>query len=508
MISLYPDQEELLREVRKAYSRWRTFVIMAPTGYGKTRTAARILEGCVNAGMKVRFTVPRVSLLEQTEASFHALGLTDTTIIQGDREIRQSAAIHIASIQTLIRRENNEDFYDLTIVDECHKRYQTFITWLTESNSRYIGVSATPYGPWMGDCYQGLVKAKSMEWLINNGRLSPYVAYSCHMPDLDSIKPTTVNEYGEKDYKDSDVMRLMDDPVVIGDIVTNWLEFGEDVPTMALCTNILHAHHICNEFNKAGVSAEVITSRVKLEDREPILDRARSGVTRVLCSVDCLTEGVDIPQMTCLINARITASKARWVQGAGRVLRYVEGKLAKIFDHCGTISTLGRPEQITIDELGRDGKPPKQAEKKEREKVEKLPNTCPACKYVKPYNKPECEMCGFVALHGEDVPTYKKARLERIDKQEAEEGAFKDTEKQVVYSQLWGYVMNSRNRGKWISDGWVAHTYREIFGVWPRSLERQPLDCGPKVRNFIRAKSRRFADENKGSSGRQVVRNF
>lgn len=488
MISLYPDQEDLLNKIRAEWGKHNRILAMAATGFGKTRLAARIIEGMTNKGFRVCFTVPRISLIAQTADAFHELGLTDISYIHRDAQYSPHSKIVIASIDTLIRRDKHD--FDLVIVDECHHRRKKLLEWMDEfPEEKYIGLTATPYADWLGNYYSILVKGPSMKWLIENKRLSQFEAFAPSIIDLDNVK-TTTNRFGEKDFTENGAAKAVDNPKVMGDIIINWLENGDNALTIALCCNVLHANHVCNEFNKNGINAEVVTAKVPIEERESIFKRMRDGVTRVICSVDCLTEGFDMPEASVLINARPTKSVSRWLQGAGRVLRYVEGKTAKIFDHANTCITLGCPDEIDIEELQSGGKDPRAAEAKEIEKLEKLPKPCPKCKYLKEVGVRKCPQCGYLPLKGEDIVTASDVRLKKLKKKGINH-TIKHTKqnKQSFYSQLLGYQRERRELGKPVSDGWVSHKYRDMFGVWPQGLDRTVKTPSYKTLNWIKAKN-------------------
>lgn len=484
MISLYPDQEEFLQEIRKLWSHKR-IVAMASTGFGKTRVAAKIIEGMVSRGLKVCFVVPRISLIEQTVKSFNDLGLEDITIQWGDSEVCDRALITVASIDTMIRRSKRQ--YDLTILDEGHKKRKQVLEWMIEyPNDRYIGLTATPYADWMGNYYTAVAKSKSMRWLIDNNRLSNYTVYAPYVPDTSKLK-TKVKGDGERDFIDSDLEEIMGDAKVVGDVVQYWLENGENRLTMALCVNVKHANYLMIEFNKAGVEAEVITANVKIEERERIFQRVRDGITRVLLSVDCLTEGFDIPEVSCLINARPTKSLMRYVQGMGRVLRYVEGKHALIFDHSGTTLKLGMPCSIEFDFLKDKEDGLKEVERREKEKPEKKPKECPQCKVIKDPGVLECPECGFKPAVFENVENDTTISLRKIKKN------YNKEEKQRFYSELLGWQRERLLHGRKASDGYIAHIYKAKFGVWPKGLAKIPRSCTPQIRNFIRSRQIAYA---------------
>ena len=490
MISLYPDQEDFINDIRVAWAGNKRFICQAATGFGKTRVSAKIIEGLVSKGLRVCFVVPRISLIKQTADSFTELGLQGITFIWGEQETDHKAPITIASIDTMIRREKPN--VDLFIIDEAHKRRAKLLEWMEEyPEDRYIGLSATPFFSWMGEYYTSLVKSKPQSWLIENGRLSPYEIYAPTVPDLSGVK-TRMGEYVE-----SDLEGVMGDYKVVGDIVQNWLEHGEDRLTMALCVNCDHANFVTVEFSKAGVSAEVITAKTPIDERHRIFKRLRDGITKVIVSVDCLTEGFDEPKISCLINARPTKSMARWHQGFGRAIRYLPGKTAIIFDHSGTALELGDPCDYSIDELpsGGDGESKDSPIKEAVDRPEKLPKKCPSCNYLKAAGVRSCPQCGFTPLVGEDVETDRTRGLEKIKGKKTD---YTMEEKQQWLWWFQGYYnIQVNENGKTWKPGWVAAQYKEKFSVWPKGLVPGEKEPTPEVLNWLKSQRIKFAKSRK-----------
>ena len=269
---------------------------------------------------------------------------------------------------------------------------------------RYFALTATPFADWLGTYYTAMAKSKPMHWLIANKRLSDYDVFAPTKPDLSGLK--TVNTPLGKDYKESDLEAVMGESKLVGDVVCNWLENGENRLTIALCVNVAHAGHLTNEFNNNGIKAELVTHHVPIYEREAIFKRAIDGITKIILSVDCLTEGFDMPEATCLINARPTKSKSRFIQGIGRILRYVEGKTALIFDHAASFidPELGFVEYIEVDDLcaDKDGLDEVSQARKEKERKEKLPIECRKCTYLKPAGELVCAKCGHKPIAGEN----------------------------------------------------------------------------------------------------------
>src|SRR6185295_11858069 len=96
--------------------------------------------------------------------------------------------------------------------------------------------------------------------------------------------------------------------------------------------------HICEEFNKSGVKAEHIDGSTLKSDRDAALARLTSGETKVITNCMVLTEGWDLPEVSCCILARPTKKMGLYRQMVGRVLRPAPGKTnAIVLDHSGAV---------------------------------------------------------------------------------------------------------------------------------------------------------------------------
>lgn len=71
--ALRPRQERVIEELRQSLaSGKRRPMLQAPTGFGKTLMAAHIIQRALDKGNSVIFTVPALSLIDQTIAAFGA----------------------------------------------------------------------------------------------------------------------------------------------------------------------------------------------------------------------------------------------------------------------------------------------------------------------------------------------------------------------------------------------------------------------------------------------------
>lgn len=122
-----------------------------------------------------------------------------------------------------------------------------------------------------------------------------------------------------------------------------------------------------------------------------------------------------------------------------------------------------------------------------RHRGKPLPKPCPSCAFMKPAKVHACPKCGFAPERQSDVEVGEGDLVPVAKSRKPAPG-----EKQAVYSQLLAIAMARR-----YSDGWVAHKYREFFGVWPRGLVSACAEPTREVLSFVRSSAVRFAKTQK-----------
>ncbi|HAT3624656.1 TPA: DEAD/DEAH box helicase [Morganella morganii] len=420
MLTITPNfaQERALRLLRSEWKSHRTFMISSPTGSGKTALAAFITHGCNSRDMRVMFVVPYTILIEQTAARFidYGIPMEDIGFVWRDHpNYDPTRLIQIASADTLIRREFPDNI-DLLFIDEAHLRRKKLLEVIRDNEFKVIGLSGTPFSPFLGTYYERLIKPTTMKELIERGDLSPYEFYAPTKPDLSAVKSTSSAEYGS-DYKEADIAEIMSGADLVGDVVDNWLANGQNLPTICFCVTVSHANFVTIAFNRAGVNAEIITADTPHEERQLIIHRFEQGGTKIIVNVGTLVAGFD-SDVRCIIYARPTKSEIRWVQCLGRGLRKAQGKdKCLIFDHSGSVHRLGFPDDIEYDELpGKSDGLEDSSSVRDQERREKKPKECTSCHYMKPAGVYVCPKCGFKPLAGEDVDVDTSRNIKKMGK--------------------------------------------------------------------------------------------
>ncbi|MGM9971557.1 MAG: DEAD/DEAH box helicase, partial [Anaeroplasmataceae bacterium] len=97
---------------------------------------------------------------------------------------------------------------------------------------------------------------------------------------------------------------------------------------IAFCTTIAHASLMSEGFNEMGYNAVALTGKndlgVRIKAFNDLQDDNKE--LEIICTVDILNEGVDIPQVNMVLFLRPTESQTIFLQQLGRGLRKYEGK--------------------------------------------------------------------------------------------------------------------------------------------------------------------------------------
>jgi DNA repair protein RadD len=361
-----------IERVRDAQARGHTKICaVAPTGSGKTFLACALIEQEVLKGNPCLFVSHRKELTDQTSRALDDLGVDHGVMMADHWRRRPDLPVQVASIQTLMatrqcescrgheelkltcnvcngrgrRRARTLPPAKFIVVDEAHRVLGDMYTKLLENypDAQILLLTATPWrldGRGLGRMCTELVMFAEMHDLIAQGYLVPFRVFGpAHAINLHNVK------ISGGDYQIDQLSHEMRRDELVGDIVAHWLRLAEGTRTIVFPTSIDHSKDIVRRFIEAGVAAEHLDGSMKAE-REPILARLASGATRIVCSVDVLCEGFDLPSIGCITLARPTLSITRYLQQVGRGSRICEGKThCLVLDHANCTSIHGLPDK-------------------------------------------------------------------------------------------------------------------------------------------------------------------
>lgn len=496
-----PYQLKAIADLRASVaSGKRAPVLVMPCGMGKTIVAANLILGAVDKGRKVLFLAPRRELVFQTSEKLTALAIPHGIMMAGERP-SMMPDVQVASVQTLFARyfrDHDDGAFarelppaDLIVVDEAHSNMSAMTTRILAAypNAVRIGLTATPArsdGRGLGEHYDDMVFGPSVADGTDMGMLVPLRYFGANKADLSKVRMQA------GDYHQADLGEAMNKPKLVGDVVQNWLRLCPDRLTVVFAVNRAHAKALQDEFTHAGVSAGYIDGETPNDERHEIFAAMVAGEMRVLCSVDVVSMGWDMPQASCGIIARPTKSIARYLQAVGRIMRIHPSKSdAWVIDHAGAVDELGfadDPQPWSLDGAS------KIQERKAAEKKEPKPIECHKCHRVfKPAKT--CPGCGH-DMGGRAAKAIEahQAELQEIDRKTREPKKATMADKQAWWS---GFLHMARERGK--SDKWVLAQYKSKFGVWPRGLTDTPVQPMPEVVSWEASQRIRWAKGGQGA---------
>ena len=401
-------------------------LLVMPTGSGKTIVFAQISKALETNNKNVLILVHRKELIDQSSKKLKAIGV-DHGIIAAKYKSKTSS-IQIASVQTLVRRlEKNNFIPNFIIIDEAHHAAAGSWNKILASfpNAYKIGCTATPVrldGRGLRDYFDDLVTSYSISKLIKLGYLAPFKVYAPPLNlNLDKVK-VLAGDYQKKDLEDK-----MQKANIVGDAVQQYKKHADGLPAIAFCISIKHATDVCNQFKAAGYKSAIVHGAMSIDERDEVIKGLGNGNVQVLTSVDVISEGTDCPNVSCAILLRATKSEGLYLQQVGRILRPQPNKTAIILDHVNATRTHG-----FVDD---DRKWSLDSEKKKRKKGENAPRveTCKKC-FAAYKPAPKCPVCGYEAQQRE-ARFIKEEEGELVElKKQQEKESIKQQQKLLIAS--------------------------------------------------------------------------
>ena len=322
MYKPFPYQQKLIGKARDKLAHGSKGVfIVSPAGSGKSVVIAEIARLTTEKGNRVWFMVHRKELVEQITASFK----------------EQDVNMNLTTIMTVRRLANRLGKLpkpQLIITDETHhslaKTYQKIYDYYPDVPR--LGFSATPWRmnkQSFTDIYTDMVEGPKVDWLIEHHFLAPF-----------NYKVAMVNGFNEEKLesrKNNDFTNdSIDDALgktIFGDAFNKWCELGgSDRKTIIYCHSIAYSEQVAAKFRENGINAVHVDAKTPAKERDQIMADFKANKIQVLCNVDLISEGFNVPDCSCVVLLRPTKSLVLYIQQAMRCMRYKKGKKALIID--------------------------------------------------------------------------------------------------------------------------------------------------------------------------------
>lgn len=321
-------QRKALKELRRYRDTGvKKALIISATGSGKTYLAAFDAR---NFGAKrLLYIVHRESILKDAKESFvKVFGAERTYGFYTGNENSLEADFIFATSNMLGRHLDSfkKDEFDYIIYDEVHhvvaetgkKIFEYF------EPEFILGLTATPERMDNQDIFtlfdQNVPFELRLRDAINNDLVVPFHYYG--------IRDQLV------DYSSKDKMTIAKNIAEQNNIefiksqIEKYRNPGEKLKCIAFCTNIQSCRLMAEELYEEGYHTISLTgindTGVRIKAFKDLQDE--NNLLEIICTVDILNEGVDIPQVNMVLFLRPTESQTVFIQQLGRGLRKYPGK--------------------------------------------------------------------------------------------------------------------------------------------------------------------------------------
>lgn len=298
----YDYQIEAVEKLFESLAKGNNKVVLAlATGAGKSIIARMIVELANEKDSQCLYTAHRAILRTQ---------MRDT--------LAKCENVIVDTLQTHKNREYEN--IKLIIADEVHygsgtKMQEAIFEKYPEA--RVIGLSATPIkadGSKLDD-WDEVIDVIQLCDLVRIGKASPVKVLAPASIDRSQFK------VARGDYVEKDVEKEVTKSSIVSDVVGKWERYAKELRSLFYCLNIKHSEMICEQLVSRGYRAKTYHSKIKAKEREEIMIDFKRCDIDILCSIESLTTGVDIPDVYCAVLASPTKSTIKAVQIYGRVTR-------------------------------------------------------------------------------------------------------------------------------------------------------------------------------------------
>ncbi len=395
----YYQQIAINRAVNAVLAGQKRILLTMATGTGKTFVAFQIAWRLWKAGRKKRilFLADRNVLIDQAkDRTFAPMGQALHKI---SGKVVKSREVYFALYQALTGKGGGpnlyekypRDFFDLIIVDECHRgsaneegNWRKILEYF--DGATQLGMTATPKRTDNSDTYEYFgepIYTYSLKQGIEDGFLAPYRVYRV-IPDVDAdglqVDPGVLDRfgreippglYGTKDYER--LISILTRTETVAKHLTEYLKRTNRMDkTIVFCVDQEHAADLRKALNNLNadlhithyvervVSDEGSVGRGHLDDFQ---DPEKPSPV-ILTTSQMLTTGVDAPTCRNVVLFRAINSMTDFKQIIGRGTRVSEehGKFwFTIIDYVGATQLFydpafdGDPVRVTRTRVDNDG---------------------------------------------------------------------------------------------------------------------------------------------------------
>ena len=320
------------RNALKELNRYRTMgifraIMICSSGSGKTFLSA--FDALNFAPQRLLYIVHESSILKKAIETFQQVFGPDVYCGLYTGESKELDADFLFSTNILMARDRElfaKDSFDYIIIDECHhaaaESYKKIISYFEPEF--LLGLTATPERMDNQDVLELFDKNVPYELRLRDAIINDLVVPFHYYGIRDKMV-----EYGlPKNQERKMIAQIVDQQHC--DFVRDEIEKHRHpgkLKALVFCRNITHARQMSEALGEY-YHTSYLTGANTVGERVRAYDDLQNESTQleILCSVDILNEGVDIPGVNMIIFLRPTESSTVFIQQLGRGLRKYENK--------------------------------------------------------------------------------------------------------------------------------------------------------------------------------------
>ena len=311
-------------------------LVVAATGSGKTYLAA--FDAFRYGVKRVLFVVHRDKIIHDALDSFKKVfGKNYTYGLYLGKDKEKTCDFVFASNVLLVKHLNEfeKDEFDYIVMDECHHAaadtYKTIIDYFNPGFM--LGITATPDRMDNKDVYELFDKNVPYELRLRDAIINDLVVPFHYYGIRDKLV-----DYSYKDFIAiaKEIAKADNINFIIEEINKHHPE-GK-LKALAFCSSIAHAEEMAFAFSLEGISAVSLSGKSDYNKRSKAFAELQDDKSdlSIICCVDILNEGVDIPAVNMVLFLRPTESSIIFLQQLGRGLRkYPNKEYVTVLDFIG-----------------------------------------------------------------------------------------------------------------------------------------------------------------------------
>lgn len=373
-------QRETLEGIGEAYRNgFSSPLAVLATGLGKTVIFASYIRDFLRANdRRVLVLAHRAELIWQAKSKIEKICDCSVGVEMGEYHAATFGMFRdlvvVSTIQTQISgaagagrmRKFNPEEFGLIVVDEAHHAvspsYRRVINYYKECGAKVLGVTATPDRgdkKALGQVFDVVAKDYDVGDGVRDGWLTPIEQKMITITGLDFSQIRTT----AGDLNGGDLAEEMEKESNLYGVADATVKCAGERKTLIFCASVMQTERLAEIINRYRPhSAVSIDGKATKEERAQVLREYHEGRFQFLVNCALFTEGFDEPDVSCVVFARPTKSRALYAQMLGRGTR-PHSSIASLLGQKETaeerreiIATCDKPNVLVLDFVGNSGR--------------------------------------------------------------------------------------------------------------------------------------------------------